>query len=179
MRQMLAGRSPEAASLAAEVAAGYLEYGLRFDVAFLMARLHRSRRVVEIVRGNAPLPILRRGEVLQPVRVPPGNPFSSSLPRRTSHRYAAIEHQLEPGDSLYVFTDGCFEFMAGPDHVAPSAGRGMSGWERLLPLIQQTRGDGGIDGLLESLRLANGGEQFEDDLTMLRLTLRPIEPTAG
>ena len=86
-------------------------------------------------------------------------------------KYKEYELQLQPGDKLFVYTDGVPE--------ATNAGNAMFGTERMLAALNGDA-DGTPEELLKAVRRAvdgfvQGAEQF-DDLTMLCVEYKGGEP---
>ncbi len=82
-------------------------------------------------------------------------------------KYREYELHLEPGDRIFVYTDGVPEATADDDE--------MFGTDRMLDALN-TEPDAGPERLLKNVRDAvddfvDGAEQF-DDLTMLCLEYR-------
>ena len=88
--------------------------------------------------------------------------------------YKEYEIQLEPGDKLFVYTDGV------PEAINPE--QEMFGTERMLAALNE-RPDAAPQDLLKNMRRAvdafvRGAEQF-DDLTMLCLEYKGVQAKEG
>lgn len=76
--------------------------------------------------------------------------------------YQEYEIILAPGESLLFYSDGLVE--------AHNAQREMLGFPRLMALVvEYSAGPGLIDSLLKELATFTGGEEQEDDITMVAL----------
>lgn len=159
--------APPLPELLQELQKRYATRQLDYDVAIQLARYHPGRRLLQAARGGAPSPLqVKRDASSKVLLIKP----SPSLSRRATAEEAATvsvsELSLEPGDAVYFFTDGCYEFPAGSRdygaknlHQALARAHGAKDWKR---------------SLLDSLTAAHGGRSFPDDLTCLRIT-----PDAG
>jgi sigma-B regulation protein RsbU (phosphoserine phosphatase) len=117
-----------------------------------------------------PLPIVLRGQEVVPVADAGGLPIALF----DSAKYADLTVQLEPGDRVYLFSDGIVE-------QAGSAGRdAMFGQDRLVDLLLADHAKSldqvvahGIDALADWA----GGRQFADDVSLVALEW--IKPAVG
>lgn len=160
-----AGAPVSLAALLAEVQRRYATYGLDYDVAIQLVRVHAARRELDYLAASAPPAVRVRGGETETIAVPPS-------PRLTSHpavpadpaRWHQRTEALAAGDRLYFFTDGCYELSAG--------GRPF-GLARLGRLYRDLPDDGWRAAALAALVAAHGGAVFEDDLTIVRLSVDP------
>jgi sigma-B regulation protein RsbU (phosphoserine phosphatase) len=88
-------------------------------------------------------------------------------------KYRQYELQLNPGDKIFVYTDGVPE--------ATNANHELFGTERMVEALNETK-DAGPEGILCGVRHAvdsfvKDAEQF-DDLTMLCLEYKGPEASA-
>ena len=154
------------------VQAGYSNYSLSHNVSIQVIRISRSDWSFEYTRGAAPnLFCLNQGATDEKTvfTTRPG-PALSADPGATGEGFFTTPGRVLPEISLFLFTDGAYEF--------PYEGKTF-GLKRLQTILRKlrpgTEGEGGIDWrkqLLDELQAANLGESFEDDITLLRLSLR-------
>ena len=110
--------------------------------------------------GHWPAIVVGRGGVL---RVE-----STGLPLGMFHNseFSATRVQLEPGDTLFLYTDGLSEARHADDEY---------GVERVLTLVRQQAGRQPaelITACLDDLRAFTKGERGLDDLTLLAIRRR-------
>jgi CheY-like chemotaxis protein/nitrogen-specific signal transduction histidine kinase len=142
----------------------YAAHNLEYDVGIQVARFHCKRRLLEYIRGNAPPPIrVSRTGTPSVLSVRPGPAISVRTVKDLSFPFASLE--LEPGDVVYFFTDGCIEF--------PVENREF-GLKRLSALLSSQRSEEWKKSAFEELVQANGGPIFPDDLTIVRLAVEPL-----
>lgn len=117
---------------------------------------------------NPPWLLGRTGpQVLDPQRSP-------ALGMSPSAKYAAERLQLEPGDLLFLYTDGVTE--------AQDANRQLFGDQRLQDALNEHRNAGCqalIRGVLAAVRAFVGDTPASDDLTLLALRYRGPELHTG
>lgn len=153
--------TPSLAAIVRTLAARYAELGLAYDVSLQAFAYRSSSGAFEYLRANAP-PAFRFGEVTEVLTPMPGPVLSATQTAGVDRHYACKTVQLPPGDSVFVFSDGAFEF--------PTP-RGAYGLRRLQRVL---RSCGGVpkwrSEVLDALTQERAGTHFEDDLTVLRLT---------
>jgi Serine phosphatase RsbU, regulator of sigma subunit len=142
----------------------YGQHGLQYDVAIQIARYHLENKSLEMVRGNTPSPLrVGRDASTQTLRVPPSPALSAqSRPELGSFSLRAV--QLEPGDAVYFFTDGCYEFEV--------EGREF-GLKRFHEVLSSANSEEWKQSIFDKLVQAKGGRNFPDDLTFFRLRISP------
>jgi len=94
------------------------------------------------------------------VTVPPSPSLSSRPVADAVYRHRTLE--LAPRDHLYFYTDGCYEFDAGARPF---------GTNRLLRMVRGLPDRGWRTAALDALTAAHTGQVFDDDLTLVRLTV--------
>lgn len=160
--EALEGKALGLPELLDRVTARYASYGVEYDVGVQAGRFHPSDGVLEVVRGNAPPAFLIRdgaGSLLQPR---PGPPLSRSLGDQPP-RFEPSRAELRPGDAVYFVTDGCYEF-------EQRRGR-QFGLKNLLGVLRSIDGPGWAEEAWERLVDQSASGTFDDDLTLLRLTV--------
>ena len=163
-REALHGAAPTLGELMRATGQRYAGYGLEYDVGIQVARLNLETRSLEYTRGNAPLPILVRAGVASTPAAPPGPSLSVATGSEQEFRVTTLA--LEPGDQLYLVTDGSYEF----DVPTPSGAARRFGYRKLMRLIEEEGGAGWEPRVLSALAERNGRPRFEDDITILRLS---------
>ncbi len=141
----------------------YADYGLDYDVGIQVARLHAPTKSLEYLRGSAPsgyrIPASGEPEVLA---VRPGPALSSRMKTDDPGSYEIFKISLNPGDRVYFFTDGCYEF---------SANRRDFGLKHFYQILVSAAADTWADDVLKELKKANQGKPFPDDVTVVRLKM--------
>ncbi len=139
----------------------YAARQLKYDVALQFARYHQGRRTLEVIRGNAPSPLhITAADGPHSLKIRP-SPALSAEPPPPPEAYHAAEFQLAKGESVFFFTDGCYEFPFGGNPF---------GLKRLQPLLASAPANGEWkESVFRSLTLAHGEGPFPDDLTLLKL----------
>jgi serine phosphatase RsbU (regulator of sigma subunit) len=151
------------ADLLAAVQRRYATYGLEYDVAIQLVRVHAATLQLDYLAASAPPAVRVRGGEGETIAVPPSprltcRPDVHAAPARWHQRTIA----LAAGDRLYFFTDGCYELSAG--------GRPL-GLARLGRIYRGLPDAGWRAAALDALVAAHGGAVFEDDLTIVRLAV--------
>ena len=143
----------------------YATLGLPYDVGLQAAQLHLDTAVVDLVRGNAPTPLLRTANgKIRPAIVQCGSGLTARASGRTQE-YASTRIALQPGDSLLLFTDGAVELPAGARRF---------GIRRLSRVLSEVPLDAEWSrGVERRLVAAAGTDEFGDDLTIARITREP------
>lgn len=75
--------------------------------------------------------------------------------------YECAEAEIPLNSVLYLFSDGIFE--------ARRSDEGILGLEKFLDILKEAArhsGTSGVDGIIEAVRVACGGSQFEDDVSL-------------
>lgn len=121
--------------------------------------------VLEYSCGGHPPPYLvrRSGDVVELPTV--GGPLLGGFPART---YKQASHQLEPGDCLFLYTDGVNE--------AENRGQAMYGTERLEKALAAAAGSGTrevVDAIFGDVEAFADGASQSDDITGLALRFMP------
>lgn len=150
------------ATLAA-VAADMDEYLMPFfdDEEFVTALLVESvgpDRLEVLSAGHPPALLLRNGNGLEAVEVPPGLPLGTGLPSA----FTTLELPWSPGDRMLLYTDGLSE------------ARDRSGeFLDLAELEGPLAGKHALDGVLDTVRHHVRGGVLGDDLALVLLE-RPV-----
>ena len=121
----------------------------------------RTGHVSYVNAGHNP-PILRRGGQAEYLKSRP----SLVLGAMPSVRYRVQELQLEPGDAIYMYTDGIVE--------QPDASGELYGEERLLKTVAgstKRRGEF-LSAVMDDVRRHASGEEQADDCTQLVIRYR-------
>lgn len=162
----LVDREPGASipRLLATLGKKYAGFGIEQNVAIQVMRFSRSTRTLEYATSAAPKAVRVGGEGPQIIKVDTA-PILEGRGADADYdesRFAAVSHALGAGECVYFFTDGCYELRPRPGKPKFS----HASFAKVLPV-------GGASAwkkeLFAKLVELNGGERFEDDLTVLRL----------
>ncbi|HET6348731.1 MAG TPA: PP2C family protein-serine/threonine phosphatase [Candidatus Krumholzibacteria bacterium] len=133
--------------------------GQRFTTAFL-AELDVETRELQYVNAGHEFPVLRRAngsiERLETGGLPLG------VTRQATHECGTT--RLEPGDLLFVFSDGLVD--------APNAAGAPFGDERVVATVRELGGEsaeGAIRSMIERVDRFSGETRRDDDITCLTL----------
>ncbi len=141
----------------------YSALHLQYFVALQFARFHTKQNTLEVLRANTPTPLkIGRGDSSKNLHVRPSPPLSweGIKPLEDFH---AEKIQLESGDVVYFFTDGCYEF---------NTSEGIFGLKRFHDLLKDAPdGDQWKEFILESLVYSHGKRHFPDDITFLKIKM--------
>ena len=160
---VLAAQPPPLQQLVQAANERYATYKLDYDVGIQLARLHLGTRALEYVRGNAPAAVITAPDGRQTLVEPrPGPSLGLRSSGVTGSAFEVIGASVEPGARLCLYTDGAYEFDAG--------GRPF-GRRRLHTLLRDVVGASWKARMLEALVAARGERQFDDDVTILCITV--------
>jgi len=88
----------------------------------------------------------------------------------STSRYAGGRVRVEPGSRLYVFSDGAYEI--------GRPGAEMMTHEEFIGLIAATPGERRLSSILTKIREQHGGDDFEDDFSLLEFCFQDAAATA-
>ena len=154
---------PDLPELMKKVGEKYLQYGVDYGVGIQILRLNPKIRKIEYLVSNAPRGIRMTDGKVVALLVDPASSFED-LRRTSGVEFPVLSVDLHSGEMIYLFTDGCYEFESGEQHK-------LFGQKKLRNLLSRLSLDHWDSELMSELRKANGGEEFSDDLTVLRLRL--------
>jgi len=143
-----------------------LEEGMFVTIAFLL--LNVETHMLSVASAGHPAPYVRRADgnvIALPVpRNPPVGASSKSV-------VTQVPFQLEPGDTIVIFTDGVTEAM--------NAAKQLYGDQRLIAAIRESDGtsSGIINNILRTVKEFAGGHPQSDDITLVSLGLSKKEST--
>lgn len=130
--------------------------------------LDTNSLTLRFANAGHPYPILRRGPRLHEIELG-GLPLGG----RPDTHYGEQSVQLEPGDQLFLLSDGLIEERNG--------GREMYGYERLCPAIlatDPTDPELALEALWQSVVAFRGTTEQADDITVVVLQALPLAATA-
>ena len=142
----------------------FVEYKLTYAVGLQTYRFNLNSKILEVCASNAPAPILTRAGGSQQILIHPG-PLIFAETFNLDYVFTMQKTQLEPGDSVYCFTDGAFELNNMGD-------AGDFNERKFAKLLSQAPHQGWEDSILNGLQAAAGKSHFDDDITILRLHLK-------
>ncbi|HEX5033252.1 MAG TPA: ATP-binding protein, partial [bacterium] len=106
--------APALPELLQELQKRYASRQLDYDVAIQIARYHLGQRLLQAARGGAPSPLqVKRDFSSKVLMIRPSPSLSRGSASTESTTISTGELVLDPGDAVYFFTDGCYEFPAG------------------------------------------------------------------
>lgn len=128
-------------------------------ISFFCAILQKSTKTMQSVNAghNPPLLLKKSGEITMLTH---GGVVLGVIPTQRTYDYET--HQLEPGDLLFLYTDGVTETM--------SEAREEYGVDRLGELLQSNHhlnSEGIIDKMIQVLAMFSGTDQQADDTTAI------------
>jgi sigma-B regulation protein RsbU (phosphoserine phosphatase) len=124
-------------------------------VAFSASVVDTKRRTVTTASAGNPLPLLQKGNLIQPVEI-----YGVALGVNGDAVYEETRISLQPGELLYFFTDGV---------NLPRKGKNLADRDTLFQAILQSRPEEPVARIITRLRNAGGEEELGDDITMVRL----------
>jgi len=143
-----------------------LEEGMFVTIAFLL--LDVKTHALSIASAGHPAPYVRRadGSVIQ-LTVPRNPPVGASA----KSVFTQVPFQLEPGDTIVIYTDGVTEAM--------NASKQQYGDQRLIAAIRESDGtsSGIIASILRTVREFAAGHPQSDDITLVCLGLSMADST--
>jgi len=150
--------------------------GIRSLASAMVVGLVRDSRTLRSVSAGHPPVLLRRREderwvpvVPASLQAPAGAAPPTDLPLGVVRdaRYSPVERKLDPGDRLFLYTDGVLE--------APGAGGERFGLDRLRAVLDEL-GDAEPaelkGGVREALLGFTGGSLAHDDVTLIAAQVR-------
>jgi serine phosphatase RsbU (regulator of sigma subunit) len=141
---------------------GYVDYRLDYDMAFQLGSILRTSGTMNLVRCQAPTPLhVSEGEAY-PIRSRSAPGFSCSESSETIPQIEVSQVSLGKTDCVFLYTDGAYEFMSTPMN---------RGEKRLHDILCSLTKEPWAESLLKELTEANTKGLFEDDLTVLRISL--------
>jgi len=137
----------------------YQEFSARFSYATMVfVHLRKDSRTLRLLRAGHEVPLLRRNGRLLPPNYSGGLPVGL-FPKRDEDEW--LEFELEPGDELYLYTDGVIDGM--PDATADSLVEILSEGSEINRQLE----DKAFFAFLEQ----NHGWKSLDDATFIKLHL--------
>lgn len=128
-------------------------------VTLQLACVDRKNRTLRLFNAGHPPAYLRTGGQLKAMRLDsfPIGIFDGPAPE-------SVEQTYQPGDMLFLYTDGLYEVHAGDD---------MYGLERLEKVLQRVPADPdlALEQILADVEAFKQGEPFDDDLTLIVIKL--------
>lgn len=154
------GKTPTLPELICSIGEKYRQYKVDYSVGIQLTRLNLVTRQFELVVSSAPKGVLTQDGKATVLPIRPGPPIDDEKSPVPAD-YPVLERVLEPEQAIYLFTDGCYEFVCG-------GGERNFGLRQLCKTIEKLHSDGWDTELMDELRAIKGDAVFEDDLTMVR-----------
>lgn len=142
----------------------YVDHQLKYDLGLQLLRIHSRTGQIQMLKSNAPSPIIvEPGTEAHELDIPASPLISASIRPNDGQRAQVSEHQFQRGMSLYLCSDGAYEFVT-------EAGREF-GLRRLMKTINSLEAESWARELSTRLKAENRAEAFPDDLTVIRIAL--------
>lgn len=125
-------------------------------IAFSALLVDCERLTVTASSAGTPLPLLQRGDLIEPVES-----YGVVLGVNSDAVYEDTVVTMRPGDALFLFTDGVQLFRRG---------RHRADTDTLYQAILRSRHQEPVDRVVDRLRSASEDEALGDDITLVRLT---------
>jgi serine phosphatase RsbU (regulator of sigma subunit) len=154
------------AELIYKISVRFLEFGLDYWVGITALKFNVETHEVWVAQTNSPMPLLLTKEKAQMISSDPVPTFGQDI--------IALELEkvntrliLGEGESIYIFTDGSFEFDV--------MGTNRSFGERqLFKLLKKFHGNAWRSRVLDELKHIHGSSNFPDDISIGCLTIDPL-----
>lgn len=141
----------------------FKELGLDQWVGITALKLNLATRELAVAQANAPMPFLLSGGESHPVAAKPSPIFGDGSVQLSLEAHNA-HVTLKPGDAIFMYTDGAYEFSIGGGHRP-------YGERRLTELFKHANGANWRSSVMHGLTKVNGSDQFADDVTVGRLSI--------
>jgi signal transduction histidine kinase/CheY-like chemotaxis protein len=153
----------EVDDLTFKIAEEFCAYKLIYSVCLCLGKLNTKTGYLEYVNSGVPAPILvKESEVA--FLDSQTNPIIDSNVFQASKKFLKNNFLLDKGESVYFFTDGTIEFK----NTISKREFGARRFGKLL--LKNNSIKNWSEGLMIDLEKANESDQFDDDLTVLRLS---------
>ena len=125
-----------------------------------------NRYTVEVWNGGLPSAYLRKGDSNE-IRLLASNHLPLGIMRGDKFNDATLIHEVEPGDKLFLATDGVIE--------ARNSDGEYFGAERLEGIVSSTSPEELFDRVQDQIYGFVGDQDSDDDITMVEITVVPPE----
>ena len=142
----------------------YVDYKLAYSVGLQMYRINLKEKTIESCAGNAPPPICIRAGIGKQISVNPG-PLIDAVSFDLNYIFAPQIENLLTGDTIYCFTDGAFELNNTGDASDFNE-------RKFAKILEKTPFQDWEAAILKSLQKVAGKDNFDDDITILRVYLK-------
>lgn len=151
--------------LTAEAQKRYSAHHLEYYVALQIARYHKSRHEIEVLRASMPTPLRigHNGAGSKSLHVRPSPALSWDGPKSLD-QFHSQKFTLNQGDVIYFYSDGCFEF------DTPDGDLGLKSFHELLKKAPDS--EEWKDIIYNNMCQLHGDNHFPDDVTFLKLKLQ-------
>lgn len=131
-------------------------------VAFSTALVDGKTGTVTVSSAGNPLPLRKRGHAIEPIDV-----YGVALGVNDEASYEERTVQLQPGEQIYLFTDGI---------NLPTEGSDRLDRDDLFRAILETANGETIDPFIPTLQRFSGATELYDDVTVVRLSADSATP---
>ncbi len=155
------GASPDLSQLLGHVTQKYREFRLSYNVALQVFRFDPNALKFEFARAGSPAALLVSGQ--ETASLGP-EPFHLLSAQESSSRSGEVQtFSLQPGASVFFYSDGAYEFSQGGQDFS------LVRLQRLLKTLGPSDWQGEIVSKLQEFSTDG---KFADDLTILRLSIK-------
>ena len=148
------------------IAHEFRSYDLAYAIGLALGRLDLRSGSCDYISSNFPDPHINNKETASLIN-PESNPIIAGKNLAGDDRYVGCQFLIQPGERLYIFSDGCFEF-------EQSNSKTVYGYRRFGRVLSDLAQLGWRDELQKILSSANGNRGFDDDLTIMCIHHDPI-----
>lgn len=156
------GGEPPLPDLMHSVAKRYSSYKLDYAMGLQVMRFNSKTQVLEYAVSNAPKAVLVGGNRFETLDTAPGPLLTAEAAVTDKNTFQAINVKLNKGESVYFFTDGCYEFTTPKNNQ-------QFGYARFCKLLKSPETEKWQNSIFSKLTTASGKTAFNDDLTILKL----------
>jgi sigma-B regulation protein RsbU (phosphoserine phosphatase) len=157
----LAGESIDLKELTRKLAFGYSGYGLNYSVGLFMGSLNIKTGILEFVSSNFPQPVLIESDQASTIQSG-ANPIIDAMFKEETYDFVLDRLQIQPGASLFVFTDGAFELKS------KAADKDLN-QRQLRKILLQGAQTNWEERILSQLQSINQTVHFPDDITIMKI----------
>jgi sigma-B regulation protein RsbU (phosphoserine phosphatase) len=160
---VLQGRLTDLNDILLKVGRSFCALGLDYGVAIRAIKLNCKTRQLKISGSNAPAPIVFRNREVFEFKVSSQTAPMIDADLWKDETFPVDSVNLQPGDFIYIFTDGCVEF--------PANGGREIGFKRFSSILRDADPKNWRTSLMDKFVELHGNPKFPDDITIGRLQI--------